>query len=103
MDTIDVDWGSAHTADQVAEALKQSQYDAVCAVHNETSTGVINPIESIGTIIHQHAPDTLFLVDSVSGLLGAEMHMDHWHIDLLLTVESKSIWTAPGHRICSGQ
>ncbi len=96
IDVIEVDWGQNHTAEMVEQALAQTEYDAVCVVHNETSTGVVNPIKAIGQIIHDNAPDTLFLVDSVSGLLGAEIRADAWHIDLLLTSGQKAFALPPG-------
>jgi predicted phosphoserine aminotransferase len=95
VDVIEVEWGQAHTAEMVADALKLKEYDAVCAVHNETSTGVTNPIKAIGEVVSQY-PDTLFLVDSVSGLLGAEIHTDDWKIDLVLTSSQKAFALPPG-------
>ncbi len=96
IDVIEVEWGQNHTPEMVADALAKSDYDAVCVVHNETSTGITNPIEAIGKVIHEKAPDTLFMVDSVSGLLGAEIRADAWHIDLLLTSGQKAFALPPG-------
>lgn len=95
VDCIQVDWGKAHTPNMVAEALAKQRYDAVCAVHNETSTGVTNPIQAIGEVIKQH-PDTLFFVDSVSGFLGAELRVDDWGIDIALTSSQKAFALPPG-------
>src|SRR5215510_8758005 len=61
VDVIEVEWGKAHTPEMVAEALKKERYDAVCVVHNETSTGVTNPIKEIGEVVRQYE-ETLFLV-----------------------------------------
>lgn len=96
VETLAVDWGQNHTPEMVAEALAKGEYDAVCAVHNETSTGVTHPIQAIGQVIHEQAPDTLFLVDSVSGILGAEIRTDAWHIDILLTAGQKAFALPPG-------
>jgi aspartate aminotransferase-like enzyme len=79
----------------VAEALKKEPYDAVCAVHNETSTGVTNPIKAIGAVVRQYE-DTLFLVDTVSGYLGAELRVDEWGIDIALTSSQKAFALPPG-------
>jgi predicted phosphoserine aminotransferase len=95
VDVIEVEWGQAHTPEMVADALKKATYDAVCAVHNETSTGVTNPIKDIGEVISQYE-DTLFLVDTVSGLLGAELRTDAWHIDVALTSSQKAFALPPG-------
>lgn len=95
VDCIAVDWGQAHTPEQVAAALERQSYDAVCAVHNETSTGVVNPIQAIGAVVRQH-PDTLFFIDTVSGFLGAELRVDDWGIDIALTSGQKAFALPPG-------
>ena len=95
VDIIAVDWGAAHTPEMVADALKKQTYDAVCVVHNETSTGVTNPIKAIGEVVRQY-DDTLYLVDSVSGFLGAELRVDDWGIDIALTSSQKAFGLPPG-------
>ena len=95
VDCIQVDWGRAHTADMVADALARQRYDAVCAVHNETSTGVTNPIQAIGEVVNQQA-DTLFFVDTVSGFLGTDLRVDDWGIDIALTSSQKAFALPPG-------
>jgi len=95
VDVIKVDWGQAHTPEMVADALKANTYDAVCVVHNETSTGVTNPIKEIGEVVRQY-DDTLYLVDTVSGFLGTELRVDDWHIDVALTSGQKAFALPPG-------
>jgi predicted phosphoserine aminotransferase len=95
VDIINVEWGKAHTPEMVADALKQSHYDAVCVVHNETSTGVTNPIKAIAEVVRQY-DDTLLLVDTVSGFLGAELRVDEWGIDIALTSSQKAFALPPG-------
>ncbi len=95
VDCLEVHWGRAHRAEMVAEALSKARYDAVCAVHNETSTGVTNPIRDIGEVVNAH-DDTLFFVDSVSGFLGAELRADDWGIDIALTSSQKAFALPPG-------
>lgn len=95
VDVIEVAWGEAHTPEMVEAALKKQQYDAVCAVHNETSTGVTNPIREIGEVVRQYE-DTLFLVDTVSGFLGIDLRPDEWGIDIALTSSQKAFALPPG-------
>ncbi len=95
VDVIAVDWGQAHTPEMVAEALKKARYDAVCVVHNETSTGVTNPIKDIAEVVRPYE-DTLLLVDSVSGFLGAELRVDDWGLDFALTSGQKAFALPPG-------
>ncbi len=98
IDVITVDWGKAHTPDMVEAALKAAPepYDAICLVHNETSTGVTNPVKDIAAVVRQLSPDTLILVDSVSGFLGAEIRTDEWGLDFVLTSSQKAFALPPG-------
>ncbi len=95
VDIIAVDWGQAHTAQMVEDALKKDSYDAVCVVHNETSTGVTNPLKDIGAVVRNY-DDTLLLVDTVSGFVGAELRVDEWGIDFALTSSQKAFSLPPG-------
>ncbi|MBZ0275530.1 MAG: alanine--glyoxylate aminotransferase family protein [Anaerolineae bacterium] len=95
VDVIAVEWGQAHTPEMVAEALKKDRYDAVCVVHNETSTGVTNPIKAIAEVVRPYE-ETLLLVDSVSGFLGAELRVDEWGLDIALTSSQKAFGLPPG-------
>lgn len=95
VDVIEVEWGQAHTPEMVEDALKKAQYDAVCVVHNETSTGVTNPIKEIAAVVNQY-DDTLMLVDTVSGFLGIELRVDDWGIDVALTSSQKAFALPPG-------
>lgn len=98
VDVIEVDWGKAHTPEMVEAALKQADtpYDAVCVVHNETSTGVTNPIQEIAAAVRSHNDETLVLVDTVSGFLGIELRVDEWGIDFALTSSQKAFALPPG-------
>lgn len=95
VNVISAEWGQAVQPEQLAEALKNETYDAVAAVYNETSTGVLQPVPEYGEIVRQY-PDTLFLVDMVSCWAGAPVHMDDWGIDLALTSTQKAFALPPG-------
>ncbi len=95
VDIIEVEWGQAHTPEMVEDALKRERYDAVAVVHNETSTGVTNPIKEIGQVVRRYE-DTLFLVDTVSGFLGTELRVDDWGVDVALTSSQKAFALPPG-------
>jgi aspartate aminotransferase-like enzyme len=63
VDVIEVPWGEAIHPEMVSQALRDNHYDAVCCAHNETSTGVINPIREIAQIVRESSSDTLVMVD----------------------------------------
>jgi aspartate aminotransferase-like enzyme len=90
-DKIEVDWGEAITPDMLRDALKQKHYEAVTLVHNETSTGVENPVKDLCAVVQEVSPDTLVMVDAVSSLSGVKIEMDAWGIDFLLTSSQKCL------------
>ncbi|MEN4042225.1 MAG: alanine--glyoxylate aminotransferase family protein [Anaerolineaceae bacterium] len=95
-DSLEVDWGEAITPELLAKALKQKHYEAVAIVHNETSTGVENPLKELAAVVHEVSPDTLIMVDAVSSLGGVKIEMDAWGIDFLLTSSQKALALPPG-------
>jgi predicted phosphoserine aminotransferase len=95
-DKIEVAWGQAITPELLADALKKKSYEAVTIVHNETSTGVENPVKELAKVVHEISPDTLVLVDAVSSLGGTKIEMDAWGIDFILTSSQKCLALPPG-------
>jgi aspartate aminotransferase-like enzyme len=68
----------------------------VVVVHNETSTGLQNPVKEIAEAVHAVSPDTLIFVDAVSSLGGAKIEMDAWGLDMVLTSSQKCLALPPG-------
>jgi predicted phosphoserine aminotransferase len=95
-DALTVAWGQAITPEMLAEALRRKHYEAVAIVHNETSTGVENPVKELCAVAHEVSPDTLIMVDAVSSLGGVKIEMDAWGIDFLLTSSQKCLALPPG-------
>ena len=93
---LEVPLGQAITPDMLADALKEKHYEAVTIVHNETSTGVENPLRDLCEVVKTVSPDTLILVDAVSSLGGVKIEMDAWGIDFLLTSSQKCLALPPG-------
>ncbi len=94
-ESIEVDWGQAHTADMVEDRLRNGGFDAVTVVHCETSTGALNPVQAIAEATHA-AGDVVLLVDSVSGMAGAPADADGWALDFVLTGSQKALALPPG-------
>jgi aspartate aminotransferase-like enzyme len=94
---LDVEWGKAAEPAAVRDALAESPgYRAVLLTHNETSTGVMNPIGDLAAAIREAAPEALILVDSVSGLGAVPFEMDAWGVDVVVTGSQKAWMSAPG-------
>ncbi len=99
-DALEVPWGRAVDPDAVDRALATGRYDAVTLVHNETSTGVANPIEEIAAVVRRY-PEVLFLVDTVSSLGGMPIRVDALGIDMCLAGVQKALALPPGLALCS--
>ncbi|WP_462411737.1 pyridoxal-phosphate-dependent aminotransferase family protein [Neobacillus sp. Marseille-QA0830] len=94
-------WGQACTKEDLNEFLKPlSNIKAVFATYNETSTGILNPIEKLAHVVHTQT-DALFIVDGVSCIGGALAEMDAWGIDILVTGSQKAMMLPPGLSLLS--
>jgi len=96
VDRVAAEWGWAAAPDEVRERLGMGDYKAVLLTHNETSTGVMNPIPELVAAIRAEAPDVLILVDTVSSLGAVPFDMDGWGIDVVATASQKAWMAAPG-------
>jgi aspartate aminotransferase-like enzyme len=100
-DKLEVPMGQAVTPELVDEALSKAEYDAITLVHNETSTGVMNPIAQIAALIHDKYPEVLILVDAVSGMAGSKIEFDAWGLDVCLAGVQKCFALPPGLTVCA--
>ena len=92
--------GQATSAAEVDAALATGKYDVVTITHNETSTGVMNPIAEIAAVIKKY-PDVVFLVDTVSSMGGTYIPVDELGIDVCITSSQKALGLPPGMSIAS--
>lgn len=95
-DRLDAEWGKPLQPDRLRDVLKKKHYESITIVHNETSTGVENPVEELCKVLHEVSPDTIIMVDAVSSLGGVKIEMDAWGIDFLLTSSQKCFALPPG-------
>ena len=94
VDRYDVAWGQIHTIPQLEERLSIRKYSAITVVHSETSTGALNDVRAVSDCAHRRG--IVCLIDSVSGLAGAELHFDEWNLDYVLTGSQKALALPPG-------
>jgi len=92
---LKVEWGKPNLPDVVDDALSKHDVDAVLVCHNETSTGLTNPLREIAEVVKRR-PDVLLLVDSVSGMAGIPLEVDAWGVDLALASTQKAFGVPPG-------
>lgn len=93
---VKVDFGKSVNPEKIAEFLnKNPACKAVFATLDETSSGALTDVESIGKIVKNN-PTTLFIVDAVSGLLVEPFKMDEWGVDVAVTASQKALAIPPG-------
>jgi len=87
--------GAVVSADALRDALEHGDYDAVTAVHVETSTGTMADIAAYGRAVAAH-DDVLLLVDAVSSVGGVAVEMDAVGADMVLAASQKALALPPG-------
>src|SRR6056297_1736332 len=75
-DLFEVEWGKHTTPEMVDEALSSGKYDLVTVTHNETSTGIMNPV-------------------------AEKIEVDKWGVDICVTSTQKALALPPGLAICT--
>lgn len=90
---VTFEWGESVDVDTVAEAIDDS-VDLVTMVHNETSTGLLNPVPTVGDLAAEH--DARFVVDGVTSIGGDVFHIDDWGVDIAITDAQKALACPPG-------
>jgi aspartate aminotransferase-like enzyme len=102
---VDADFFEATSGEPIMPAtvdqyLKTGKYDTVAITHSETSTGVLNPIESIAEVIARY-PNVLWMVDTVSSLGGMRIEVDKFGIDVCISSSQKALALPPGLSLAS--
>jgi aspartate aminotransferase-like enzyme len=90
---VEVPWGESLSLDAVADAVTDDT-DVVTMVHNETSTGLLNPVEEVGAVARDH--DATFVVDGVTSIGGDVFRVDDWDVDVAITDAQKALAAPPG-------
>jgi aspartate aminotransferase-like enzyme len=92
---IEIPWGEPILPAQLRQGLEEhADVKAVFLVHNETSTGVTNPLRDLAAVVHDHG--ALSIVDAVSSVGALPLEMDAWGIDFVLSGSQKAWMCPPG-------
>ncbi len=96
-EAMTVPLGHAHDPLLLQKRLQQGPpVDAVCITHNETATGVIEPLRALAATVRRSAPEALLLVDVVTSVAGAELRFDDWGLDFVFAGTQKCLALPPG-------
>jgi predicted phosphoserine aminotransferase len=96
-EAMTVPMGHAHDPAALRQRLEQGPpVAAVCITHNETSTGVLQPLAALAAAVRAAQPHALVLVDVVTSVAGAELRFDDWGLDLAFAGTQKCLALPPG-------
>lgn len=88
--------GEAHDPHALRARLQKGPpVDAVVITHNETATGVLEPLRELARVVRE-ASDALVLVDVVTSLAGAELRFADWGLDFAFAGTQKCLALPPG-------
>ncbi|HEY7332897.1 MAG TPA: alanine--glyoxylate aminotransferase family protein [Candidatus Limnocylindria bacterium] len=97
VERLSVEWGNPADPDELRARLAGAEpYRAVLLTHNETSTGVANPLRELVATVHDAPGDPLVIVDGISGLGAMPFETDVWGIDLVVSASQKAWMASPG-------
>ncbi|MDD3223871.1 MAG: alanine--glyoxylate aminotransferase family protein [Clostridium sp.] len=94
------EFGEITTPEEVDKVLATGKYDLITITHNETSTGVMNPVKEISKVIKKYK-DVVWCLDTVSSMGGTDIPVDELGVDVCITSSQKAIGLPPGLAICS--
>jgi aspartate aminotransferase-like enzyme len=97
---LQYEWGTPVDPEDIRRELSTGDYDTITLIHNETSTGTMNPLAGIMAVIREF-PDVVSVVDSVSSFTAVKIAKDELGIDVLLTGSQKALAMPPGLALLS--
>jgi len=82
-------------SEMISEKLETDpEIEAVAITHNETSAGLINPLEELSKTVKDYGK--LLFVDAVSSMGGTAINVDKWGIDICYSSSQKCFGVPPG-------
>jgi aspartate aminotransferase-like enzyme len=88
-------WGEAVDPEDLDALLsREPEIATVLITHNETSTGVTNPLQSLAEVVKRH--NRLLVVDGVSSIGSMALPVDRWNVDVAITASQKGWMLPPG-------
>jgi len=100
VEVLEYEWGKGISPGDIEEKLKTGKFDTVFITHNETSTGVLNPLKEVAEVVGKY-PDVILCVDAVSSMAGTEIRVDDWDVDYVVASSQKCFALPPGLAVAS--
>jgi alanine-glyoxylate transaminase / serine-glyoxylate transaminase / serine-pyruvate transaminase len=93
------DWRHGADPEAIEKRLRadgEKRIQAVCVVHNETSTGVTSRVAEVRRAIDAAKHPALFMVDTISSLASIDYRHDEWGVDVTVAGSQKGLMLPPG-------
>ncbi|MFP4133921.1 MAG: pyridoxal-phosphate-dependent aminotransferase family protein [Halothece sp.] len=97
-DRVSITWGEVIDPEIIREKLEadsKKEIKAVIITHSETSTGVLNDLETINRHVKNHG-EALIIVDAVTSLGAVNLPIDEWGLDVVASGSQKGYMIPPG-------
>ncbi|MBR8828161.1 MAG: alanine--glyoxylate aminotransferase family protein [Gomphosphaeria aponina SAG 52.96 = DSM 107014] len=98
VEIINAEWGKPLDTEVFREKLegdKNKEIKGVIVTHSETSTGVLNDLETINKYVKAHG-ECLIIVDAVTSLGAVNIPIDEWGLDVVGSGSQKGYMIPPG-------
>src|SRR3954470_24268328 len=100
VDVVDAPYGKTVKADDVRARIT-ADTRVVYMQATESSTGARHDVQGIAKAVHEKNPNTLLVVDAITGLGTTTFDVDGWGIDMLIGGSQKAVMVPPGLAYCS--
>ena len=98
----DAGWGNKVDPADLDRLLGENPgVEVVFTTFSETSTGVLNDIQPLTQVAHEH--DALIVVDAISGLGAVPLPQDEWDVDVVVAGSQKALMCPPGLGFASAE
>jgi aspartate aminotransferase-like enzyme len=94
-DVVSAPYGQTFELGQIRAALKP-EHRVVYMQATETSTAAKHDVEAVAKLIKEVAPETILVVDGITGLGTTHFDVDGWEIDILIGGSQKAVMIPPG-------
>jgi aspartate aminotransferase-like enzyme len=96
VELVSAPYGETIKLADVRDKLAAGGVKALFVQASESSTGARHDIEGIAETIKKHSPETLLVVDAITGLGTMPFDVDGWGIDVIIGGSQKALMVPPG-------
>ena len=97
---LEAPFGDTVPPEAFARALREHpEVKAVLMQHSESSTGVLHDVKGIAAVTRETG--AILVVDAVSSLGIADLRMDEWGVDVVISGSQKGLMLPPGLSFCA--